>query len=195
MAGRIAPPRGSRPLKKRTGSNQTPRSAPRSLRAIHHRIPRRPCGTLRPLPVRTSGRRLAQDAADACLEGKVPRILRRKPGDNVAGLHGDPPAAGETPGEVTSPASTLASRVPRIRSSSEMSPTPVSRFALPVSVLTSPTVTSPLGASTSTSPPTSLTNTSPASAPTVTLPEIPETSTSPTSDSTSTEPPVGILSV
>ncbi len=40
---------------------------------------------------------LAQDAADARLEDQVPLIFGGEPGDDVAGLYGDPTPAGEAP--------------------------------------------------------------------------------------------------
>src|SRR5918993_2802227 len=99
MAGRIAPPRGSSILKKRTGENQTPRSAPQKSSGDSPPYGALPLRNIRPLPRfgTLPVRRLAQDAADACLERKFPRILRRKHNDNVAGLYGDSSAAGETP--------------------------------------------------------------------------------------------------
>src|ERR687890_677166 len=92
MAGRIAPPRGSSILKKRTGENQTPRSAPQKSSGDSPPYGTLPLRNIRPLPrfgtlpVRISVRRLAQDAADACLERKFPRILRRKHKGNVPSL-------------------------------------------------------------------------------------------------------------
>src|SRR5215210_2187885 len=100
MAGRIGPPPGSRPSKKRRGANQT------SLRAFQKSSGewwtdstglRNTLGSLGTLFV--LGRGLAHDLAHPRLEGELARVFRWEVRVYVARLDEDPAAAGEASGE------------------------------------------------------------------------------------------------